>query len=73
MLDGMTIGLEMGDYRSATEIGSDGHGRGEGYLVERCVRGCAAQIGCLFGLSDLPMAPFLFEITQLKFEYPPWT
>ena len=32
-----------------------------GYLVERWVRGCAAQIGCFFGLSGLPMAPFLFE------------
>ena len=30
-------------------------------LVERWVRGCAAQIGCFFGLSGLPMAPFLFE------------
>ena len=35
--------------------------RGGGYLVERWVRGCAAQIGCLFGLSGLAMAPFLFE------------
>ena len=35
--------------------------RGGGYLVERWVRGCAAQIGCFFGLSFLPMAPFLFE------------
>ena len=33
----------------------------EGYLVERWVRGCAAQIGCFFGLSGFPMAPFLFE------------
>ena len=33
----------------------------EGYLVERWVRGCAAQIGCFFGLSGLAMAPFLFE------------
>ena len=32
-----------------------------GYLVERWVRGCAAQIGCFFGLSGFPMAPFLFE------------
>ena len=32
-----------------------------GYLVERWVRGCAAQIGCFFGISGLPMAPFLFE------------
>ena len=35
--------------------------RGGGYLVERWVRGCAAQIGCFFGLSGFPMAPFLFE------------
>ena len=34
---------------------------GGGYLVERWVRGCAAQIRCFFGLSGLPMAPFLFE------------
>ena len=32
-----------------------------GYLVERWVRGCAAQIGCFFGLSGFSMAPFLFE------------
>ena len=32
-----------------------------GYLVERWIRGCAAQIGCFFGLSGLPMAPFLFD------------
>ena len=32
-----------------------------GYLVEMWVRGCAAQIGCFFGLSGLPVAPFLFE------------
>ena len=32
-----------------------------GYLVERWVRECAAQIGCFVGLSGLPMAPFLFE------------
>ena len=31
---------------------------GGGYLVERWVRGCAAQIGCFFGLSGLAMAPF---------------
>ena len=34
---------------------------GGGYLVERWVWGCAAQIGCFFGLSSFPMAPFLFE------------
>ena len=34
---------------------------GRGYLVERWVRGCVAQIGCFFGLSGFPMAPFLFE------------
>ena len=32
-----------------------------GRLVERWVRGCVVQIGCFFGLSGLPMAPFLFE------------
>ena len=32
-----------------------------GYLVERWIRGCAAQIGCFFGLSGFAMAPFLFE------------
>ena len=32
-----------------------------GYLVERWVRGCVAQIGCFFGLSGFAMAPFLFE------------
>ena len=32
-----------------------------GYLVERWERGYAAQIGYLFGLTCLPMAPFLFE------------
>ena len=34
---------------------------GGGTLVERWVQGCAAQIGCLFSLSGLLMAPFLFE------------
>ena len=29
--------------------------------MERWVRGCAAQIGCLFDISGLPMVPFLFE------------
>ena len=37
-------------------IPGGGGGGGEGGL-----RGCAAQIGCFFGLSSLPMAPFLFE------------
>ena len=32
-----------------------------GYLVERWVRGCVAQIGCFFGLSGFAMAHFLFE------------
>ena len=36
-------------------------GEGGGYLVERWVRACVAQIGCLFGLSGLPVASFLFE------------
>ena len=31
---------------------------GGGYLVERWIRGCAAQIGCFFGRSGFPMAPF---------------
>ena len=35
--------------------------RGRG-LVERWVRGCAAQIGCFFGLSGLPLAPFYLKI-----------
>ena len=43
---GITMGLDPG---------------GGGYLVERWVRGCAAQIGCFFGLSGFPVAPFLFE------------
>ena len=36
--------------------------RGGGYLVERWVRGCAAQIGCFFDLSGLAMAPFYLKI-----------
>ena len=30
--------------------------------MERWVRGSAAQIGCFFGLSGLPMAPFYLKI-----------
>ena len=30
--------------------------------MERWVQECAAQIGCFFGLSGLPIAHFLFEI-----------
>ena len=33
-----------------------------GYLVERWVRGCAAQIGCFFGLSGFAMAPFFLKV-----------
>ena len=33
-----------------------------GYLVETWVRGCAAQIGCIFGLSGLAMAHFYLKI-----------
>ena len=33
-----------------------------GYLVERWVQECVAQIGCIFGLSGLPMAPFYLKI-----------
>ena len=32
-----------------------------GYLMERWVRGCAAQKGCFFGLSGLPMALFYLK------------
>ena len=28
--------------------------------MERWVRGCAAQIGCFFGLSGLQIAPFFY-------------
>ena len=34
-----------------------------GYLVERWVQECAAQIGRIFGLSGLPMAPFYLKIS----------
>ena len=33
-----------------------------GYLVERWVQECVAQIGRIFGLSGLPMAPFYLKI-----------
>ena len=33
-----------------------------GYLVERCVQECAAQIGRIFCLSGLPIAPFYLKI-----------
>ena len=33
-----------------------------GYLVKRWVQECAAQIGRIFGLSGLPMAPFYLKI-----------
>ena len=36
-----------------------------GYLVERWVRGCAAQIGCFFGLSDLQINGLFFFIWKL--------
>ena len=32
-----------------------------GVLIGKVGTGCEAQIGCFFGLSGLPMAPFLFE------------
>ena len=35
---------------------------GGGYLVERWVRGCAAQIGCFFGLSGFAMPFFYLKI-----------
>ena len=34
---------------------------GGGVLSGKGVRGCAAQIGCFFGLSGFAMAPYLFE------------
>ena len=36
-----------------------------GVLVERWERGCAAQIGYLFGLSCLPVAPLYLKIIGL--------
>ena len=33
-----------------------------GYLVERWVQECEAQIGRIFGLSGLPMTPFYLKI-----------
>ena len=33
---------------------------GEGYFVEKWVRGCAAQIGYFFGLPGLPMFPYFY-------------
>ena len=38
-----------------------GGGGGGGVLSGKVGRGCAAQIGCFFGLSGFAMAPFLFE------------
>ena len=35
--------------------------RGGGYSVERWVRGCAAQIGCIFSLTGFSMTPFYFK------------
>ena len=36
--------------------------RGVSYIVERWVQECAAQLGRIFGLSGLPMAPFYLKI-----------
>ena len=33
-----------------------------GIIVERWVQECAAQMGRIFGLSGLPMAPFYLKI-----------
>ena len=38
---------------------------GGGYLVEMGVPGCVAQIGCLFGLSGLPIVYFFYLKTGL--------
>ena len=38
------------------------HARRGGYLVERWVWGCAAQIGCFFGLSVYQWPFFYFKI-----------
>ena len=35
---------------------------GGGYSVERWVRGCAAQIGCIFSPTGFSMTPFYFKI-----------
>ena len=53
-LDSITIFITMNAQCCAYQT------PGGGYFVERWVRGCAAQIGCFFGLSGFPMAPFLF-------------
>ena len=42
---------------------------GGGNLLERWVWGCVAQIGCLFGLSGLPMASFCLAWTLLRKDY----
>ena len=34
---------------------------GGGYSVERWVRGCAAQIGCIFSPTGFSMTPFYFK------------
>ena len=36
--------------------------RGGGIIVERWVQECAAQMGRIFGLSDLQMVPFYLKI-----------
>ena len=38
------------------------HERFGGIIVERWVQECAAQMGRIFGLSGLPMAPFYLKI-----------
>ena len=58
-ISGVLFGLEQAF--QVAESGEEARGGGGGYLVERWVRGCAAQIGCFFGLSGFTMAPFLFE------------
>ena len=55
--------MRLGKPKTLSELRNErGNRRGGGYLVERWVRGSAAQIGFFFGLSGLPMAPFYLKI-----------
>ena len=38
---------------------------GGGYSVERWVRGCVAQIGCIFSPTGFSMTPFYFKTRNL--------
>ena len=55
--------MRLGKPKTLSELTNErGNRRGGEHLVERWVRGSAAQIGCFFGLSGLPMAPFYLKI-----------